>query len=240
MSSILIRPVAIINFCMAILLIIAVVALPGCQKQAAKPAVNRAIQQPPPLHPANGYRYHHVFYGITLVFDESFGVYRVEGHRNLYFYNGNYYRPLSNGRFNVSSYYQGPWHEESATVPVSLRNRIWDIRQQRAASKRAEHLRALKKRRKSRDELNRISRRYKRMEAKRKSQQRIKALREQQKIDREANQSQRDMSSQQQRRDLLEKRRQYDAREKLRRQRKDREEWRRLQKKKAEERQRNR
>ena len=80
----------------------------------------RYVQLPPPA-PADGYLY--AFDGVTLVFDGSWGGYRVRGHADHYFHMNFYYR-FHDGVWQRCARLAGPWIPiEVKTLPGGLRKR---------------------------------------------------------------------------------------------------------------------
>lgn len=60
---------------------------------------------PPPHAPAHGYRYKH-HNGVVFVFDFGLGLYKVSGHKSVYYHERHYYR-LRNGTWHIGDKIDG-------------------------------------------------------------------------------------------------------------------------------------
>ncbi len=73
---------------------------------------------PPPHAPAHGYRHKHG--NVIIVYESSLGVYVVDGHPGIYFYDGSYYRARES-YWQMSLQIRGPWKKiHEAKVPEGL------------------------------------------------------------------------------------------------------------------------
>lgn len=110
-------------------LIVVSLSLTSCsrtvrQKKTSQcpPATETVVTKkgPPPHAPAHGYRHKHG--NVILVYQSNLGVYAVDGHKNYYFHEGDYYR-LRKGEWQMSVYFEGPWRRASEfELPSGLNN----------------------------------------------------------------------------------------------------------------------
>jgi len=86
------------------------------------PAIEKNHPGPPPHAPAHGYRHKHSD-GVILVYDSGIGVYLVNGHTSVYFYEGSYYR-LHSGVWETSAHIDGKWRNTShKNLPPGLQDK---------------------------------------------------------------------------------------------------------------------
>jgi len=75
---------------------------------------------PPPHAPAHGYRHKHG--NVILVYQSSLGIYAVDGHKDYYFHEGDFYRSHK-GKWQMSVHFEGPWKKVSKSkLPKELNN----------------------------------------------------------------------------------------------------------------------
>jgi hypothetical protein len=112
---------------MILALMVASIAFWGCSgsvgiKTSTPVVVETKAPGPPPHAPAHGYRHKHPD-GVVLVYDAGLGLYVVNGHADVYFCEGTYYR-AHHGAWESTKHFHGNWKKASSkSLPAGLQNK---------------------------------------------------------------------------------------------------------------------